>query len=100
MKNLQKFAVALLVGIMAIGFSAFTSSSNQDTYDFRYYGVADNASGSEYHWQSAQPNDLDCTPLTTTGACIISTNSSTPPADDNLPSVPYAIESGSSRLFK
>jgi len=25
MKNLQKFAVALLVGIMAIGFSAFTS---------------------------------------------------------------------------
>ncbi|RLJ77368.1 hypothetical protein [Pedobacter alluvionis] len=45
MKNLQKFAVALLVGIMAIGFSAFKASDKKVSGQFAektYYRVGAN----------------------------------------------------------
>ncbi len=43
MKNLQKFAVALLVGIMAIGFSAFKNASNKLVPSWVYVQQANNS---------------------------------------------------------
>jgi len=40
MKNLQKLAVALLVGIMAIGFSAFKGIDKKATNLARYYNTS------------------------------------------------------------
>lgn len=100
MNNIKKLALGLLVATFAFGFSAF-SNVQQDVYEFRYYGVADNISGTEFHWQSAAPDlqEVTCED-TPSGACIISTPSATPPSDDSMPSGLYNVESDLNKLYK
>lgn len=98
MNNFGKLSVGISLAIAVIVGSAFRSG---DTYQYRYYGVADNASGTQFHWQAAEPNteEFSCGDVAT-GACVISTPLSAPPAANAMPSGTYAIESGSNRLYK
>jgi hypothetical protein len=55
MKNFKQIALGLIVGSMALGFSAFTNAkTNSTTY---YYGL--NKAGSTYTEQSTDPSG-DC----------------------------------------
>lgn len=62
MKNLQKFAVALLVGIMAIGFSAFTNNKEVNRAGLYWYYHTPNTPASYVaKGQSTNPpGDISC----------------------------------------
>jgi len=55
MKNLQKFAVALLVGIMAIGFSAFKSTTSKKMFATQYYQISPGV-----YSKTAPPSSEEC----------------------------------------
>ncbi len=60
MKNLQKFAVALLVGFMAIGFSAFTVATKKTSFATFSYGYS--LSQNKYIQISGTPDNTNCAP--------------------------------------
>jgi hypothetical protein len=58
MKNFKKIAFGLIVGVMAIGFSAFTTKSSKlAPGDFRFYSIngTSNTTASNYRFRS-NPN--------------------------------------------
>ena len=62
MKNFQKLALSLIVGVMAIGFSAFTSGNSKvATASERYYNVTgDKLNHAASNFIYAADNGLDC----------------------------------------
>ncbi|MEB0261821.1 hypothetical protein [Mucilaginibacter sp. 10I4] len=79
MKNLKQIALGLLVGAMAIGFSAFANANHKLLNT--YYPVK--TTGSNFSWQQINPNDYQC--VSGAAACS-SYQSATPPADNRIPS--------------
>ncbi|MDB5122415.1 MAG: hypothetical protein JWP94_544 [Mucilaginibacter sp.] len=79
MKNFKKIALGLMVGAMAIGFSAFSNVTPNQLNT--YYPVQ--TTGSNFSWQQVNPNDYGC--VSGTAACS-GYQSTTPPADNTIPS--------------
>lgn len=80
MKNFQKLALALFVGVMALGFSAFTSSNNLavQQWHFKDGQPLSNANiASSYELVTSPPQDCDSEPGL---PCIVqfTTSTSTP----------------------
>lgn len=70
MKNFKRIALALMVGVMAIGFSAFTSASSKGTkFTTVYYGL--NKAGTTYTRSMGDPSP-DCTANASLDNCTIS----------------------------
>lgn len=71
MKNVKQIALGLMVGAMAIGFSAFTNASNGNHSKFAktFYGL--NHAGTTYTRAPSNPSD-ECTTLSTIPNCVIS----------------------------
>jgi len=93
MKNLQKIAVALLVGIMAIGFSAFKSSPKKNTKFATYYYTLIRTSPTTYVYDKFGETAPDLEPCTTgpSNVCVISY-----PSDQGQTLNPASLPSGSS----
>jgi len=79
MKNFKKVALGLTVGIMAIGFSAFTNAKSKTLNT--YYPVQ--TSGTNFSWEQINLSDYKC--VSGNAACA-SYQASTPPADNTIPS--------------
>ncbi|MEO7045528.1 MAG: hypothetical protein ABI091_09510 [Ferruginibacter sp.] len=71
MKNFKKIAFGLLVGTLALGFSAFTNakSSNNVNFTKTFYGL--NHAGTTYTREASNPSG-DCTPQSNIPSCVIS----------------------------
>lgn len=70
MKNFRKIALALTVGVLAIGFSAFTSASSKNAkFNPVYYGL--NQAGTLYTKAMSDPS-IHCNDDTDLDDCAIS----------------------------
>ncbi|WP_428327903.1 hypothetical protein [Mucilaginibacter sp.] len=71
MKNFKQIAFGLMIGALAIGFSAFTNAKNVNKAKFAtvYYGL--NHAGTTYAREVADPSD-DCTAQSNLKDCTIS----------------------------
>ena len=81
MKNFKQIAFGLMIGSMAIGFSAFTNAKNNNKLLNTYYPVK--TTGNNFTWEQINPDDYNC--VSGTAACS-SYQAATPPADNTLPS--------------
>ena len=97
MKNFKKIAVALLVGVMAIGFSAFTSIKKQSSI---YFGQT---SLNHYVRLSGAPSG-DCE-TATTNACTIRYEAANAPTvssfdiTSSTPAPPNGVASAAKTLY-
>lgn len=60
MKNFQKLVLGLIIGVMAIGFSAFTNAPKKSNYATYYYGYS--LSLDKYIQISGTPDNSKCSP--------------------------------------
>ena len=81
MKNFKQIAFGLMIGAMAIGFSAFTNAKNNNKLLNTYYPVK--TTGNNFTWEQINPDDYNC--VSGTAACA-PYQAATPPADNTLPS--------------
>lgn len=88
MKNYQKIAVALMVGVSAIGFSAFKSTSANTKFATIYY-VLSNASTYTKYTGSGQPAEAGCQDIAN-HKCVIGFTSDRGPTlnPNSLPATP------------
>jgi hypothetical protein len=76
MNNIKKIALGLLVGAMAIGFSAFTNASAKTNFATRYW----TNNGTNYVLLSGTPNPADhCGSTSSSAECAVESNDSSIP---------------------
>lgn len=86
MKNYQKIAVALMVGVSAIGFSAFTSTKADNNFATRYWGN----NGTNYVLTTSHDVSL-CTSSNNPQCLVQSTDTSIPSTFPKANPSGYAI---------
>jgi hypothetical protein len=92
MKNFKKIALALVVGAIAVGFSAFTSNKNVNS-NFYVYGLASTAQADIQNFNNYAASSIDPCGGTTTNVCGVTLATARPVGQKPLSS-DFSVESG------